>query len=89
MEGRSAGINWTFSPVCDIDINYRNPITNVRTFGSDRTHVQRFTAKYVEAVQRCGMAACAKHFPGDGVDFRDQHLHPAYNSLPANVLHFA
>ena len=29
------------------------------------------------------MAACAKHFPGDGVDFRDQHLHPTYNSLPA------
>jgi len=29
------------------------------------------------------MAACAKHFPGDGVDFRDQHLHPTYNSLSA------
>lgn len=29
------------------------------------------------------MAACAKHYPGDGVDFRDQHLHPTYNSLSA------
>ena len=83
VEGRSAGINWTFSPVCDIDMNFRNPITNVRTYGSDKNRVQRFTQKYVEAVQGCGMAACAKHFPGDGVDFRDQHLHPTYNSLSA------
>lgn len=83
VEGRSAGINWTYSPVCDIDMNFRNPITNVRTYGSDKDRVQRFTQKYVEAVQGCGMAACAKHFPGDGVDFRDQHLHPTYNSLTA------
>ena len=83
VEGRSAGINWTYSPVCDIDMNFRNPITNVRTYGSDKDRVQRFTQKYMEAVQGCGMAACAKHFPGDGVDFRDQHLHPTYNSLTA------
>ena len=69
--------------MCDIDMNFRNPITNVRTYGSDKDRVQRFTRKYVEAVQNCGMAACAKHFPGDGVDFRDQHLHPSYNSLSA------
>ena len=31
-EGASVGINWTFSPVCDLDVNYLNPITNVRTF---------------------------------------------------------
>ena len=83
VEGRSVGINWTYSPVCDIDINFRNPITNVRTYGSDRDRVMRFTRKYVEDVQTCGVAACAKHFPGDGVDFRDQHLHPSYNSLSA------
>ena len=84
VEGASAGVNWTFSPVCDLDLNFRNPITNVRTCGSDPTRVQRMCKTYVETVQRCGMAACAKHFPGDGVDFRDQHLHPTYNSLPAD-----
>ncbi|MBR1822178.1 MAG: glycosyl hydrolase family 3 [Clostridia bacterium] len=83
VEGRGAGINWTFSPVCDIDMNFRNPITNVRTYGSDPARVTRLSRRYMEAVQGCGMAACAKHFPGDGVDFRDQHLHPTYNSLPA------
>ena len=84
VEGRKAGINWTFSPVSDLDINYLNPITNVRTFGSDPEKVIRFTETYVTAVQSLGVAACAKHYPGDGVDYRDQHLHPTYNSLPAS-----
>lgn len=83
-EGASVGINWTFSPVCDLDMNYLNPITNVRTFGSDKERVKTMTASYVKAVQSCGVAACAKHFPGDGVDYRDQHLHPTYNTLHAD-----
>lgn len=83
MEGSSAGINWTFSPVCDLDINYLNPITNVRTFGSNIERVKAMTESYVNAVQSCGVAACAKHYPGDGVDYRDQHLHPTYNTLSA------
>jgi beta-N-acetylhexosaminidase len=83
MEGRAVGVNWTFSPVVDIDYNFRNPITNVRTFGSDPERVLRNAGIYVETVQKYGVAAACKHFPGDGVDFRDQHLHPTYNSLSA------
>jgi beta-N-acetylhexosaminidase len=83
VEGNQVGINWTFSPICDIDINYRNPITNVRTNGSDKERVKKNTQIYVETLQKAGMAACAKHFPGDGVDYRDQHLHPTYNTLSA------
>ena len=83
-EGASVGINWTFSPVCDLDVNYLNPITNVRTFGSDTERVKAMTESYVKAVQACGVAACAKHYPGDGVDYRDQHLHPTYNTLKAD-----
>ncbi len=82
-EGGSCGVNWTFSPVCDVDYNFRNPITNVRTFGSNPAKVKKMTKAYVDTVQKYGMAACAKHFPGDGVDFRDQHLHPTINSLSA------
>lgn len=82
-EGRSVGVNWTFSPVCDIDMNSMNPITNVRTFGSDPERVTRRAERFMRAVQESGMAACAKHFPGDGVDDRNQHLHPTYNTLSA------
>ena len=82
-EGQAAAVNWTFSPVADIDMNFRNPITNCRTYGSDAGRVERLATAYVETLQAVGMAACAKHFPGDGVDYRDQHLHPTYNSLTA------
>ncbi len=82
-EGQRATVNWTFSPVADIDVNFRNPITNCRTYGSDAARVERLATAYVETLQASGMAACAKHFPGDGVDYRDQHLHPTYNSLTA------
>lgn len=82
-EGQEASIHWTFSPVADIDVNFRNPITNCRTYGSDGERVKELASAYVETLQAAGMAACAKHFPGDGVDFRDQHLHPTYNSLTA------
>ncbi len=82
-EGSEAGINWTFSPVSDIDYNFRNPIMNVRTFGSNPDKVKEYALTYVKTIQEAGIAACAKHYPGDGVDFRDQHLHPTVNSLSA------
>lgn len=82
-EGIEAGYNWTFSPVADIDMNFMNPIINVRAYGSDRDRVMAYSGEYVREIQSAGMAACAKHFPGDGVDFRDQHLHPTYNTLSA------
>lgn len=83
-EARTAGINWTFSPVSDLSINPLNPIINVRAFGSDSDLVMEMAGQYARTIQKYGVAACAKHFPGDGVDFRDQHLHPTYNSLPAD-----
>ena len=82
-EGRSVGVNWTFSPVVDIDMNFRNPITNVRTFGSDPERVLANASVFVNTIQKYGVAAACKHFPGDGVDYRDQHLHPTYNDLSA------
>ena len=64
-------------------MNFRNPITNTRTFGSEPERVLKNAQLFLDAAQDSGLIACCKHFPGDGVDFRDQHLHPSYNSLPA------
>ncbi len=80
-EGAAVGANWSFAPIIDIDYNFRNPITNTRTFGSDPDRVRRMGLKYVQGVQEHGMAASIKHFPGDGVDERDQHLVESVNSL--------
>lgn len=82
-EGGACGSNWAFAPVVDIDMNWRNPITNVRTYGSCPDCVLNMAKAYLEGMKDGGypMAACIKHFPGDGVDERDQHLLPTVNSL--------
>jgi beta-N-acetylhexosaminidase len=80
-EGSAVGANWSFAPIIDIDYNFRNPITNTRTFGSDTERVRSMGTEYVKGVQAHGVAASIKHFPGDGVDERDQHLVETINSL--------
>ena len=80
-EGMAIGCNWAFAPVIDIDYNPDNPMTNVRTYGSNPELVGAMGKAYVKTVQSRGMAASAKHFPGDGLDYRDQHLVLAYNTL--------
>ncbi|MCL2248915.1 MAG: hypothetical protein FWC13_06560 [Oscillospiraceae bacterium] len=80
-EGASVGVNWSFAPIIDIDYNFRNPITNIRTFGSDPERVKSMGVEYVKAIQKEGIAASIKHFPGDGVDERDQHLVTSVNTM--------
>lgn len=80
-EGAAAGVNWSFSPIIDIDYNFRNPITNTRTFGSEPERVKKMGLEYVKGVQENGVAASIKHFPGDGLDERDQHLVTTINDL--------
>lgn len=80
-EGMAVGANWAFAPIIDIDYNFRNPITNTRTFGSNSEVVKEMGRAYVQAVQKNGMAACIKHFPGDGCDERDQHLVTSINDM--------
>ena len=80
-EGAALGCNWTFAPVVDIDYNFRNPITNVRTYGSDPEVVLEYALEYMRAATEEGVAVSIKHFPGDGVDERDQHLLTSINDL--------
>lgn len=82
-EGAACGINWTFEPIVDIDRNPENPITNVRTFGSDPDCIISMAKAYMDACRESGIAVTIKHFPGDGVDYRDQHLMSSVNSLSA------
>ena len=80
-EGRAVGCNWTFSPVIDIDYNLQNPITNTRTYGSDPDRVLRMARAYMNGVRENGLAVSIKHWPGDGVDGRDQHLLTSVNTM--------
>ena len=80
-EGKAVGCNFAFAPVVDIDLNWRNPITNVRTYGDDPDRVIAYAKEYIRACEESGMLCSVKHFPGDGVDERDQHILTSVNSL--------
>jgi len=84
VEGSAVGVNWSFAPIIDIDMNFRNPITNLRTFGSNPDTVIKMAKGYQKAADEYGMAVSIKHYPGDGVDERDQHLLTSVNSLSTN-----
>lgn len=80
VEGLAAGINWNFGPLVDLAVlpNYQRQIS---TFGRDPQLVARLAVATIAGMQDNGMAATAKHFPGDGFDDRDQHLTTTVNTL--------
>jgi len=80
-EGAALGMNWSFAPIVDIDKDFHNPITNTRTFGSDAYKVIAFASRYMDGADENDVAVAIKHFPGDGVDERDQHILTSVNSL--------
>ena len=80
-EGAALGLNWSFAPIVDINYEFHNPITNVRTFGSDVERVIACGSAYMRGAKENGVAVSIKHFPGDGVDERDQHILTSVNAL--------
>ena len=80
-EGAALGLNWSFAPIVDINYEFHNPITNVRTFGSGVERVIACGSAYMRGAKENGVAVSIKHFPGDGVDERDQHILTSVNSL--------
>lgn len=79
---RKNGVHWTFAPIVDINFNKDNPVTNVRAVSDKPEQVVKIAGAYVKGMQKNGMlmAAC-KHFPGDGMDDRNQHFCTTVNSL--------
>lgn len=80
-EAAAVGCNLAFAPVSDLDLNWRNPIVNVRSYGNDPEKVLAMCKAYQKGANENGMAISVKHFPGDGVDEVDQHLLVSVNSL--------
>jgi beta-N-acetylhexosaminidase len=81
VEAAAIGCNWSFAPIVDINYNWRNPIISSRSFGSDPDLVLKLSLAYMKGIQESGIAPAAKHWPGDGMDERDQHLSFSVNSL--------
>ena len=75
-ELRCAGANWRWTPVVDIANRYNVGV--VRSFApDDPDKIIRFANAHVRGMQSEGVAATAKHFPGqDRYDYRDAHFSP-------------
>ena len=79
---RSMGINFAFSPVVDINYNFENPVTNIRAASDDPEKVLKIAGGYARGNWCEGMiGASLKHFPGDGMDDRNQHFCTTVNNL--------
>lgn len=79
VEAAAIGCNWSFAPIVDLLRNWRNPIISTRTWSADVDQTIELSLEYMRGIQESGIAPAAKHFPGDGIDERDQHLSAAPN----------
>lgn len=80
-EGRSVGVNWTFAPVCDLNINKFSEIVGTRSISNDPALAAEMLPQVVKGFQDNGMLTTGKHFPGDGCDARNQHIVGTVNDL--------
>ena len=81
QEARAIGINWSFTPVIDINAAFRSAIVATRGFGSDVAVIEQQALAQIDEFQSAGVAATVKHWPGEGFDDRDQHLVTTINPL--------
>ena len=67
------GVTQMYSPVCDVNINPKNPEIGVRSFGDDPQVCAQHAVAFIKGLQDGGVAATAKHFPGRGDSATDAH----------------
>lgn len=80
-EGSYLGFNVSWTPVADLALNFRSNVVNTRSFGSKVETVTAMTTAYQEGARSAGFATSIKHWPGDGLDDRDQHFATTHNTL--------
>jgi beta-N-acetylhexosaminidase len=69
----SLGVNLNFAPLLDIHSNPANPVIHERAFGTTPEEVARSGTDFVAAMEKQGVLACGKHFPGHGDTSVDSH----------------
>ena len=73
-ELRAVGITMAFAPVLDVNVDPRNPVIGIRSFGDSPELVAACGVASIAGLQSGGVAATAKHFPGHGDTAVDSHL---------------
>lgn len=72
-ELRACGIDLSFTPVLDLDWHSSGVIGN-RSFHVQATIVSALAIALQQGLNKGGMAACGKHFPGHGFAHGDSHM---------------
>src|SRR5437667_398786 len=68
------GITVNHAPVCDVNVEPRNPVIGTRSFGDDPARVAEHAAAWVRGSESAGVASTPKHFPGHGDTSLDSHF---------------
>ena len=84
---RALGFTLDFAPSGDVNSADDNPVIGTRSFAASPEVVSRHTAAAVRGLQRAGLAACVKHFPGHGATTVDSHFDVPTVDVPLDVLH--
>ena len=72
---KATGCNMAFAPVVDITYNWECEETLNRAYGNDHELVGTMGKAYMDGLHETeGVFCCAKHFPGNGQDYRDAHM---------------
>lgn len=83
------GFNLNFFPTLDVNLNPKNPIIGVRSFGDTAEIVWQFSKIALNAFEQAGLIAVGKHFPGHGNGTVDSHLDlPTLNFTEAELQPF-
>lgn len=83
---RADGIAVNHAPVCDVNVEPRNPVIGTRSFGDDPQAVARYAAAWVAGSESAGVASTPKHFPGHGATANDTHHTTVEVREPRGVL---
>jgi beta-N-acetylhexosaminidase len=72
-ELRACGVDWSFTPVLDLD-HGESGVIGDRAFARDPRMVTLLARSLMQGLLQAGMANCGKHFPGHGAVKADSHV---------------
>ncbi len=73
-ELKKLGVNMLLAPTLDLQTNAKNPIICTRAFSDDPIVAASIGARVARAIEKEGLVAVGKHFPGHGSTSEDSHL---------------